>query len=216
MLLSLINKFCILLTIPLLTNSLFAQEIKNSNFKEKILLEDFESLKINTLSVQIPANTRYLPEIRLSKNLTSPDLQSNTSLLVRISADGTGIPFDVKFAKPYELGGYSIELEFHIYSNNANGELFLYLLDSKFQKHKIRIASLNYDGWKSFKIPIAKEVFQSDFILGKPSYIEFVGIQINSAKKETKDKEDLIAIDDIFLTKRPKYRLPSSGLEAFH
>ena len=149
----------------------------------------------------------------MSKNLTSPDLISNTSLFVRIPTSGSGIPIDLIFSKPYRIEDYLIEIEFHIYSNQANGDLFLYLQDSKFQKHKILITSLNYNGWKSFKVPIGNKVFQSDYIIGKASSIKLTGIQFNVAKKETKDKEDFIAIDDIFIVKRSKYRFSEIGLD---
>jgi len=193
--------------------SLGAEEKLEVNYKERVLLEDFESKIFNSDSFQIQANTDYLPDVRMSKNLTSPDLISNTSLFVRIPTAGSGIPIDLIFSKPYKIEDYLIEIQFHIYSNQANGDLFLYLQDSKFQKHKILITSLNYNGWKSFKIPIGNKVFQSDYIIGKASSIKLTGIQFNVTKKETKDKEDFIAIDDIFIVKRSKYRFSEIGLD---
>ena len=193
--------------------SLGAEEKLEVNYKERVLLEDFESKIFNSDSFQIQANTDYLPDVRMSKNLTSPDLISNTSLFVRIPTSGSGIPIDLIFSKPYRIEDYLIEIEFHIYSNQANGDLFLYLQDSKFQKHKILITSLNYNGWKSFKVPIGNKVFQSDYIIGKASSIKLTGIQFNVAKKETKDKDDFIAIDDIFIVKRSKYRFSEIGLD---
>ena len=80
--------------------SLFGQEKKIPEYKERVLLEDFESLKLTNQSIKIQANTHYLPEVRMSKNLTSPDLQSNTSLLIRVSNEGSGIPMDLLFPKP--------------------------------------------------------------------------------------------------------------------
>lgn len=89
--------------IGLSTLLLYGQEIKVLDYKEKILLEDFESVQITNKSIQVQANKHYLPEVRMSKNLTSPDLQSNTSLFIRISTEGNGIPIDLSFPSPYKL-----------------------------------------------------------------------------------------------------------------
>ncbi len=200
----------------LLALSLFGQDKKNLDYKERFLLEDFESIRLTNQAIKVPANTDYLPDVRMSKNITSPDLISNTSLLIRISDEGKGIPMDLLFPKPYLIENYIIEFEFYVYSNYANGDLFLYLLDSKFQKHKIMIANLNYDGWKSFKVPIGSSIAQSNYSIGKPNFTKLTGIQFNPTKKETKDKEDMIAIDDIFIIKRLKYKLPEAGITSFH
>ena len=92
----------------------------------------------------------------------------------------------------------------------------MYLLDTHFQKHQIRIANLNFDGWKNFKIQIGNKISQRNYILEKPSSVKLVGLQLNLTKKETKEREDIIAIDDIFIIKRKKYELPQEGLEIFH
>ncbi len=211
-----ITKNLSMLLFYLFALSLFGQEKKNPDYKERFLLEDFESIKLTNQSFKVPANTHYLPDVRMSKNITSPDLISNTSLLIRISTEGKGIPVDLLFPKPYLIENYILEFEFYVYSNYANGDLFLYILDSNFQKHKIMIANLNYDGWKSFRIPIGNLVAQSDFIIGKANFIKLTGFQFNPTKKETKDKEDMIAIDDIFIIKRLKYKLPEPGITVFH
>lgn len=207
------NCFFVIFLIFLL--SVLAQDKEIVNNQDRVLLEDFENFTLSNLSVQMSANTHYLPQVRLSKNLTSPELQSSTSLLIRIESGHTGIPFDVKFKNPYTLEGYIVDFEFNIYSNNANGELFLYFLDGKFQKHKIKIASLNYDGWKTFKIPIGNQVFQSDFVIGQSTRYKITGLQINSTKKETNQKEDIIVLDDIFWTNQKKYQFPPKGLDDF-
>jgi hypothetical protein len=213
-LLNIIFYFCILF--PLLKVLILAQESRINDYKEKQVMENFEDFNISNLTILRTANTNYLPEVKLSKNLTSPDLISKVSLLIRISSGETGIPFDLKFTNPYSLEGYANELEFYIYSNNANGELFLYLLDCKFQKHKIKIASLNFEGWKKFIVPIGNNIFQSDFIIGKSIPIKVTGIQISTIKKESKQKEDIIVLDDILWTGRIKYRIPSNELEGIH
>lgn len=199
-----------------LTITSFAEEKKEKDYKEYVLLEDFESIKITNQSFRIQANTNYLPDVRMSKTLISPDLISNTSLLIRIPREGTGIPIDLFFPKPYSIEEYIIEFEFYVYSNQASGELFMYLLDTHFQKHQIRIANLNFDGWKNFKIQIGNKISQRNYILEKPSSVKLVGLQLNLTKKETKEREDIIAIDDIFIIKRKKYELPQEGLEIFH
>jgi hypothetical protein len=199
----------------LVSGAFFAEEMDYRDYQEKILVEDFESIKITNQLFNVQANTNYLPDVRMSKNLTSPDLISNTSLLVRITPEAIGIPMNLRFSKPYILNDYIEEFQFHIYSNQANGELSIFVLDTKFQEHKIPIANLNFDGWKNFRVPIANLVSQKDFVIGKPGFMKFIGIQFSLAKKNTKNKEDLIAIDDIFVIKRKKYRFPAQGLEAF-
>ncbi len=209
-------KICFFIIFPIFLLSIPAQDIRILNNQDRILLEDFENFKLSNLSVQMSANTHYLPQVRLSKNLTSPDLQSKTSLLIRIDSGQTGIPFDLKFTNPYTLEGYIVDFEFNIYSNNANGDLFLYFQDGKFQKHKLKVGSLNFDGWKTFKIPIGNLVFQSDFIIGKSTQYKLTGLQINVTKKETNQKEDIIVLDDIFWTSRKKYQFPLKGMDEFH
>ena len=170
-----------------LTITSFAEEKKEKDYKEYVLLEDFESIKITNQSFRIQANTNYLPDVRMSKTLISPDLISNTSLLIRIPREGTGIPIDLFFPKPYSIEDYIIEFEFYVYSNQASGELF-----------------------------IGNKISQRNYILEKPSSVKLVGLQLNLTKKETKEREDIIAIDDIFIIKRKKYELPQEGLEIFH
>lgn len=191
----------------------WAEEKMKTDSRERVLLEDFETVTFKTDSFRIQANTDYLPDVRMSKTLTSPDLVSNTSLFIRIPSEGTGIPIDIHFPKPYEITDYILEIQFHLYSNQANGDLFLYIQDTKFQKHKILITRLNFDGWTSVTLPIGSKIFQSDFILGKPTAIKLTGFQINSNKKQVKDKEDLVAIDDIFIVKRKKYRFFEKSID---
>lgn len=198
----------------LFPESFLAIDTQKLEYKDQVLVEDFESITLTRQMFHIQANTNYLPEIRMSKHLTSPDLNSNTSLLIRIPPEGTGIPIDLVFQKPYILEDYIIEFEINLYSNQANGELFFYLLDTKFQKYKVLMANLNYDGWKRFRIPIGNKISQKDYILGKPSFVKLTGIQFSPSKKETKNKEDIIAIDDIFIIKRKKFLFPKS-LEEF-
>ena len=126
------NCFFVIFLIFLL--SVLAQDKEIVNNQDRVLLEDFENFTLSNLSVQMSANTHYLPQVRLSKIL----LRQNYNLQqVYSSESNQGIReflFDVKFKNPYTLEGYIVDFEFNIYSNNANGELFLYFLDGKFQK----------------------------------------------------------------------------------
>ncbi|MBK8398434.1 MAG: hypothetical protein IPL26_24725 [Leptospiraceae bacterium] len=194
----------------------FTEEKNEKKYIQQVLLENFESIKITNNFLRIQANTNYLPEIRMSKQFVSPNLISDTSLLIIIPIEGEGIPMDLIFPKPYIIEEYLIEFEFHIYSNQTNADFFIYIQDTHFQKHQILVAHLNFDGWKSFKIPIGNKINQRDSIIGKPSFLKLTGIQINPTVKERKTKEDIIAIDDIFITKRKKYDLPQDGLDIFH
>ncbi|HMV42080.1 MAG TPA: hypothetical protein PK079_09605 [Leptospiraceae bacterium] len=197
--------------------SLFAQAKEEFIFKEKICIQDFESISLSDLNVKVSANTSELPEIKFSKTLTSPDLQSNTSLLIRNLVGQKKNPFEIIFKKPLLISDHIIEIEFNIYSNKIRSDLFLILMDNKFQFHTILITHLDFDGWKQIKLPIQNGIYQSDFLLQDKSISKVIGFNIIPAKiGEIQNTENIIVLDDMFLIRRQKYILPKLGTDRFH
>lgn len=212
-------KFFLFATLLLFSTSLFSELLSQSSkdYKEKILVQNFESLELSKLEMRVWANTNYLPDMKLSKILTSPDLQSNTSLTIRTLAGMKGIPFDISFKEPLVLDDFIIEFEFNIYSNDIKSDLYLILQDTKFQVHKILISHLNFDGWKQIKVSVQNQIYQNDFVLNSKNPIKLIGFAMQPSKLgESTERENILAIDDFFYIKRQKYKLPNNGLEYFH
>jgi hypothetical protein len=72
---------------------------------------------------------------------------------------------------------------------------------------------LNFSGWKEFIVKLNPGIHQESKILGASSRIRVLGIIYTPDTTASKNREDLLAIDDIFAITLPKIKLPKEFLE---
>jgi hypothetical protein len=179
----------------------------SDDLQTEIVLENFESGKLKSEILITKGNSKELPEIRKSTTFTSPDLVSEGSLLVRVPAPAIEQPFKIEFGNIYPISDYVLYFRFHIFSNLNSGSLYFVFEDSHFEIHKIHLINLNFDGWKTVEVPVPFKVKQEDRILGKTSQTWFKGFIYEPGPYVNKTRENLLAIDDIIIMTRKKYKL---------
>lgn len=185
--------------------NLFAEPSRGN----KTTLENFEDkdsiFKMNQANDNI--------SFRISNTLTSPNIISNKSVLIRIENQQTKEPLELYFNDPYVREDYLIEMEFNIYSNHSNSDLYILIKDSTFTIHKIKISSLNFEGWKQITVPIKQKIHQTNKVVFKNTQIIILGLLYIPSNKDGYIKEDLIALDDIIILTRKKKKLPEDPPE---
>lgn len=194
------------LNFPLISGDL--QEIT-----EWVVLEDFEKNRITEENFIVRGNQTRIPEVKMSKNLVSPDLLSETSLLLRFPKGTTDLPIEIRFQNPILVEKHILELNFHIFSNAPGGELGVLLEDTRFTTHILKIAHLSFQDWKKFSVTLSPHIIQSNWVNGKESPLKLIGFIYTPVLTESKNREDIIVIDDITAKVIPKPTiLPFSNL----
>jgi hypothetical protein len=210
------NRFCLFfcsLSLGLLglgAGILYSKDLKE-RIVETITLEDFEENRITEENFIVRSNQTRTPEVKMSKNLVSPDLLSETSLLLRFPKGTTNLPIEIRFQNPILVNQYLLELHFHIFSNSPGGELGILIEDTYFEMHTFKIANLHFSDWKKIELPIGSKIYQADWILGKPSPVRIIGFLYTPIQTDSKNREDLIVIDDILAKVIPKLKTPSAS-----
>ena len=202
-----INFFCIYHIFLYSNFSVFADE----NLSERVWriknIEDFEKNSLSHKNLRIIGNEENSPEVRMSRNVTAPIPNSTRSLRLRFFSTGNTFPVEIFFDKPLEIGEFVKEFTFHIYSSGNGSRVFFYLIDVKGEVHKIFISNLTFQGWKAIRVGLDTKFEQNDLVLNHSSKVYFTGFLIEPREKILKNKEDLLAIDDIFVTIREKYKI---------
>lgn len=173
----------------------------------KINLENFEINKITDKNLRIKDNPDVMPEIKMSNNLTAPIPDTARSLLIRFPPTGNNFPVELIFPRPLEIRDFIKEFTFHIYSSGNGSRLFFYLMDVKGNIHKMFLCNLSFQGWRTIRVVMDTKFEQNDLVLNLNAKIYFIGFLIEPREKVLKDKEDILAIDDIFVTVRDKYKV---------
>ncbi|MCX8000676.1 MAG: flagellar filament outer layer protein FlaA [Leptospiraceae bacterium] len=179
-------------------------------FTQKIILEDFEESKWTKENLKIYSNSSYQPEIKISKAVTSPNVISSSSLFLRFPKETTEQNIELRFSSPKEIEKYLVAIRFQIFANSQGGVLSFLLEDANFEIQRIFICSLNFSGWKEFKIPIGNKIYQADRILNQSSKLRLVGFLYTPALDKSKNREDILALDDIEVFVLNKYKVPEN------
>lgn len=175
---------------------------------KSIVIEDFEKSESAIINLQVESNIQQKPEWKISGTFSSPDINSEKSLLVRLVSPVKEVPQDYFFKNPPEIDGYLEKLEFHIYSNNISGDLSVFIDDTQFKRHKVLISRLNFEGWKKIGLTIKNRVGQKNFIPSKSRKIKIIGFAFDPSPGGDNLKDDIFAIDDIIAIVRDKYKVP--------
>ncbi|MCX7999950.1 MAG: flagellar filament outer layer protein FlaA, partial [Leptospiraceae bacterium] len=173
-------------------------------------LEDFEEVGWANAQLKIYSNSIYKPEVKISKTVTSPNILSNSSLFLRFPKEIIQENIELRFSTPKEIEKYLLEIRFQIFANSQGGTLSFLLEDANFEMKRFLICSLDFSGWKEFQVTVGNKVYQQDRILNKPSKLRFVGFLYTPSLDKSKNREDILALDDIEVFVLEKYKVPEN------
>ncbi|MDF3818970.1 flagellar assembly protein FlaA [Leptospira sp. 96542] len=202
-------RFCRILTLFLLFPGLSYAE---AGIWREILLENFElpNYDKSNLRSKLEKDTP-LPDISLSANFTAPIPGSKQALVIRIPKSAN-FPFSLYFPKPIEVNAFIKEIRIPVYSSGSIGNLTLIIETQEHSIKQIAVTSLNYRGWKTNSISIARNFDQNDRVFLQGSSIKILGFFYLPNENNANNQEVLLAIDDITAIVRDKYR-PLRGKE---
>ena len=169
-------------------------------------VEDFETSVYTEKDLKVRQEAAVLPDIRISSTLTSPLLDSRKSLLIRIT-DYIESPVELILKNKYECSDYLGSLVFHVYSSGSDAVLYMGLLDAGSNYRRIKIGSMNYQGWRKIRVNIKSKLPQDDIIFNRHEVITLQGIYIHMGNTGKNLKEAIIILDDIQAETRKKYRV---------
>ncbi len=173
---------------------------------KEISLENFEddTFSQNNVRTKLEKDTP-LPDLSLSQNFTAPIPSSKQALVIRVPKK-SNFPFGIYFPKPILLEGFVKEIRIPVYSSQSIGNLTLIVENQDYEVRQLPITSLNYRGWKTCIIPIARAFDQNDRIFLQGSNVRLIGFFYLPNENNASSQEVLLAIDDITAIVRDKYR----------
>lgn len=193
--------FFILVSLPLRSQDRFSAEIW-----KQIVVEDFETKEWNSKNLKTRLSKEYLPEIRISTLMLSPERNSTKSLLLEVPAEKNQ-SFEILWEQTWKTKGFVQEFQFHIYSSGSGASLYVLLRDSTLEVKKILITHLNYEGWKKIRLNVIRKIRQDEILFSKQIPIEFLGLLYEAPFTMKRGTRDLFAIDDILAIVRDKNRM---------
>ena len=81
------------------------------------------------------------------------------------------------------------------------------IIDSEENYKRIKIGSMNFQGWKKIKVNIKNKLLQDDIILNKHEVLTFQSIYFHLGTSGKNMKESIIILDDILAETRDKYKI---------
>lgn len=190
--------------------SFFSRIGSFEEFTQKIIIEDFEESSWSEKNIRVFSNSQAKPEVKISKTITSPNILSESSLLLRFPKETIDQNIEIKFLSPKEIDKYALFIRFQIFANGQGGELAFLIEDANFEVKRFSICNLNFSGWKEIQIPLGNKVSQRDRVLNQPAKIRFLGFLYTPALDKSINREDILAIDDIEAFVLEKYKLPKN------
>nr|OCA00147.1 Flagellar filament outer layer protein Flaa domain protein [Leptospira interrogans serovar Copenhageni/Icterohaemorrhagiae] len=142
--------FFVILFFILVSLPLRSQDRSSAEIWKQIVVEDFETKEWNSKNLKTKLSKEYLPEIRISTLMLSPERNSTKSLLLEVPAEKNQ-SFEILWEQTWKTKGFVQEFQFHIYSSGSGASLYVLLRDSTLEVKKILITHLNYEGWKKIK-----------------------------------------------------------------
>ncbi|WP_232429143.1 flagellar filament outer layer protein FlaA [Leptospira interrogans] len=193
--------FFILVSLPLRS-----QDRSSAEIWKQIVVEDFETKEWNSKNLKTKLSKEYLPEIRISTLMLSPERNSTKSLLLEVPAEKNQ-SFEILWEQTWKTKGFVQEFQFHIYSSGSGASLYVLLRDSTLEVKKILITHLNYEGWKKIRLNVIRKIRQDEILFSKQIPIEFLGLLYEAPFTMKRGTRDLFAIDDILAIVRDKNRM---------
>ncbi|ALE41070.1 flagellar assembly protein FlaA [Leptospira interrogans serovar Canicola] len=183
-----------------------SQDRSSAEIWKQIVVEDFETKEWNSKNLKTRLSKEYLPEIRISTLMLSPERNSTKSLLLEVPAEKNQ-SFEILWEQTWKTKGFVQEFQFHIYSSGSGASLYVLLRDSTLEVKKILITHLNYEGWKKIRLNVIRKIRQDEILFSKQIPIEFLGLLYEAPFTMKRGTRDLFAIDDILAIVRDKNRM---------
>lgn len=185
------------------TLSLYTRPI-DINLERKVL-QNFEAeYKIEKIITK--GMIDEVPEVSVTKLLTSPFLNSESALLIRFTEESRYVPLQYSFNSPLEWENYVTKLEFHVYSSMPGVEIRMLLEDTQEVLHEILVSKINFIGWKKVQLRLEK-ISQVDFFPGEGRKVKVLGFLISPPKESAAGREILLVLDDIVCYGLPRYKV---------
>lgn len=198
--------FFVILFFILASLPLRSQDRSSAEIWKQIVVEDFETKEWNSKNLKTKLSKEYLPEIRISTLMLSPERNSTKSLLLEVPAEKNQ-SFEILWEQTWKTKGFVQEFQFHIYSSGSGASLYVLLRDSTLEVKKILITHLNYEGWKKIRLNVIRKIRQDEILFSKQIPIEFLGLLYEAPFTMKRGTRDLFAIDDILAIVRDKNRM---------
>ncbi|MFQ3857554.1 flagellar filament outer layer protein FlaA [Leptospira kirschneri] len=198
--------FLVILFFILISFPLKSQDRPSAEIWKQIVVEDFETKEWNSKNLKTRLSKEYLPEIRISTLMLSPERNSTKSLLLEVPAEKNQ-SFEILWEQTWKTKGFVQEFQFHIYSSGSGASLYVLLRDSTLEVKKILITHLNYEGWKKVRLNVIRKIRQDEILFSKQIPIEFLGLLYEAPFTMKRGTRDLFAIDDILAIVRDKNRM---------
>ncbi|AKP24869.1 flagellar filament outer layer protein FlaA [Leptospira interrogans] len=198
--------FFVILFFILVSLPLRSQDRSSAEIWKQIVVEDFETKEWNSKNLKTRLSKEYLPEIRISTLMLSPERNSTKSLLLEVPAEKNQ-SFEILWEQTWKTKGFVQEFQFHIYSSGSGASLYVLLRDSTLEVKKILITHLNYEGWKKIRLNVIRKIRQDEILFSKQIPIEFLGLLYEAPFTMKRGTRDLFAIDDILAIVRDKNRM---------
>ncbi|AAS71598.1 flagellar filament outer layer protein FlaA [Leptospira interrogans] len=198
--------FFVILFFILVSLPLRSQDRSSAEIWKQIVVEDFETKEWNSKNLKTKLSKEYLPEIRISTLMLSPERNSTKSLLLEVPAEKNQ-SFEILWEQTWKTKGFVQEFQFHIYSSGSGASLYVLLRDSTLEVKKILITHLNYEGWKKIRLNVIRKIRQDEILFSKQIPIEFLGLLYEAPFTMKRGTRDLFAIDDILAIVRDKNRM---------
>ncbi|ASV07735.1 flagellar assembly protein FlaA [Leptospira interrogans serovar Canicola] len=183
-----------------------SQDRSSAEIWKQIVVEDLETKEWNSKNLKTRLSKEYLPEIRISTLMLSPERNSTKSLLLEVPAEKNQ-SFEILWEQTWKTKGFVQEFQFHIYSSGSGASLYVLLRDSTLEVKKILITHLNYEGWKMIRLNVIRKIRQDEILFSKQIPIEFLGLLYEAPFTMKRGTRDLFAIDDILAIVRDKNRM---------
>ncbi|WP_000730585.1 flagellar filament outer layer protein FlaA [Leptospira interrogans] len=198
--------FFVILFFILVSLPLRSQDRSSAEIWKQIVVEDFETKEWNSKNLKTKLSKEYLPEIRISTLMLSPERNSTKRLLLEVPAEKNQ-SFEILWEQTWKTKGFVQEFQFHIYSSGSGASLYVLLRDSTLEVKKILITHLNYEGWKKIRLNVIRKIRQDEILFSKQIPIEFLGLLYEAPFTMKRGTRDLFAIDDILAIVRDKNRM---------
>lgn len=147
-----------------------------------------------------------VPEVSVTKLLTSPYLNSESALLFRFTEDSRYVPLQYNFETPLEWENYVTKLEFHIYSNLSGVEFRIFLEDTNSTIHEVIVSRIDFIGWKKIDLRLEK-LSQTDFFPGENRKVKILSFLFIPPRESRAGREILLVLDDIICYGLPRYKV---------
>ncbi len=190
--------------VPLYSQDNPATEKNAPTVYQEVVLEDFETTPYTKANISFNLTSDQEADISM-RNEGPATATSKKYLGVKMKTRGDDV-FIIKPAKDLVIDKYCKSISFWVYGKKTKGTLSLLLMDTTQRNHVIRLATVDFLGWKKVEIPLGKQIIQADDFLNQKKILKILQLQYRTAgPKRNSARWEYLYIDDITATVRERY-----------